>query len=69
MPKVRCPICNTPLAGDHDPEARAAEAPFRPFCSKRCQLVDLSKWLDGDYRVPGPPVGDGGVIGDDESEG
>ena len=23
------------------------------FCSERCKLVDLSKWLDGTYRVPG----------------
>ena len=27
--------------------------PFRPFCSERCQLVDLGKWVEGEYRVPG----------------
>ena len=27
-----------------------------PFCSLRCQLADLGKWLDEDYRVPGDPV-------------
>lgn len=27
-------------------------APYFPFCSKRCRLVDLGAWLDGDYRVP-----------------
>jgi len=24
----------------------------RPFCSKRCQQLDLARWLDGSYRVP-----------------
>jgi endogenous inhibitor of DNA gyrase (YacG/DUF329 family) len=22
-----------------------------PFCSPRCQLVDLGHWLDGDYSI------------------
>ena len=25
---------------------------FFPFCCERCQLVDLGKWLDEDYKVP-----------------
>ncbi len=25
---------------------------YRPFCSERCKLLDLAKWVDGDYRVP-----------------
>ncbi len=27
----------------------------RPFCSERCKLADLGRWLSGDYRVPGDP--------------
>ncbi len=27
---------------------------WRPFCSERCQLLDLGRWIDGDYRVEGP---------------
>jgi endogenous inhibitor of DNA gyrase (YacG/DUF329 family) len=27
-----------------------------PFCSERCHLVDLGRWLGEDYRIPGPPV-------------
>ena len=27
-----------------------------PFCSERCRLVDLGRWLDGEYRIPGKPV-------------
>jgi len=23
-----------------------------PFCSERCQLVDLGRWLSEEYRIP-----------------
>jgi uncharacterized protein len=29
-----------------------------PFCSDRCKLIDLGRWLDGKYQIP--------VAGDDE---
>jgi endogenous inhibitor of DNA gyrase (YacG/DUF329 family) len=35
---------------------KAADAQWRPFCSKRCQQLDLARWVDGDYRVPSEPV-------------
>jgi len=34
------------------------ETAWRPFCSKRCQQLDLAKWVDGDYRVAGEPMAD-----------
>lgn len=37
-----CPTCG-----------KAATARYRPFCSKRCADVDLSRWLGGGYVVPG----------------
>lgn len=37
----RCPICG-----------KAAGARFRPFCSARCQTIDLARWIGGNYRVP-----------------
>jgi uncharacterized protein len=43
MPK--CPTCGNPVEWKDNP--------FRPFCSERCKLVDLGKWVDGEYRVPG----------------
>ena len=39
---------------------RPPNAGFRPFCSKRCADLDLSKWLGEGYRVPGEPVPAGG---------
>ncbi len=29
-----------------------AEWPEFPFCSRRCQLVDLGRWLDEAYSLP-----------------
>jgi endogenous inhibitor of DNA gyrase (YacG/DUF329 family) len=26
---------------------------WKPFCSRRCQLLDLARWVDGSYAVPG----------------
>jgi endogenous inhibitor of DNA gyrase (YacG/DUF329 family) len=25
---------------------------WRPFCSERCRVQDLARWVDGSYRVP-----------------
>jgi endogenous inhibitor of DNA gyrase (YacG/DUF329 family) len=47
-----CPICRKPVA------PRASNSAF-PFCSDRCKLLDLGKWLGEDYRIPGPRLGDG----------
>jgi len=39
-----CPICKKARA------PRAENKAF-PFCSNRCQMVDLSNWLDGNYKI------------------
>jgi uncharacterized protein len=36
-----CPICRKPEVHE-----------FRPFCSKRCEQVDLHKWFTGGYSIP-----------------
>ncbi len=36
-----------------------AENPAFPFCSGRCRLLDLGKWLGEDYRIPAERPGDG----------
>lgn len=41
-----CPTCSKPAVLDRT-ENKAA-----PFCSSRCRLVDLGKWLDESYRIP-----------------
>jgi endogenous inhibitor of DNA gyrase (YacG/DUF329 family) len=39
--------------------APRASNPAFPFCSDRCKLLDLGKWLGEDYRIAGPRAGDG----------
>jgi endogenous inhibitor of DNA gyrase (YacG/DUF329 family) len=46
-----CPTCRKPVA------PRAVNRGF-PFCSERCRLLDLGKWMDGGYRIPGERAGD-----------
>ena len=41
----QCPICKRRCPDT--PEA----ATFRPFCSQRCQQVDLMRWVDGKYAI------------------
>lgn len=26
---------------------------WRPFCSERCQLIDLGEWISGEHRIAG----------------
>jgi len=40
---ARCPTCRGPV-----PPASEAF----PFCSPRCRLVDLGRWLGEEYRIP-----------------
>jgi endogenous inhibitor of DNA gyrase (YacG/DUF329 family) len=41
------------------PSSARAGDPAAPFCSERCRLVDLGRWLGEDYRIPAEPAGDG----------
>lgn len=49
-----CPICGRDVS-------TSAENKSRPFCSPRCKILDLDRWLTGSYRVPGPPVETSGM--------
>ncbi|SDK85287.1 hypothetical protein SAMN05661010_00306 [Modicisalibacter muralis] len=49
--EVACPQCHTKVAW-------SAENPYRPFCSKRCQLLDLGAWADESHRIAGEPAMD-----------
>lgn len=46
MVVYECPTCGKKLTCSSPDEAT-----FRPFCSRRCKLVDLGKWLSEEYRV------------------
>jgi endogenous inhibitor of DNA gyrase (YacG/DUF329 family) len=35
---------------------RPVDERWRPFCGERCRNEDLSRWVDGRYRVAADPV-------------
>jgi uncharacterized protein len=39
--RAKCPIC-----------ANTTQHRYRPFCSRRCADIDLSRWLRGAYAIP-----------------
>ena len=45
---ITCPICHKKTKWEGNPH--------RPFCSERCKLIDLGKWAEEEYRIPGEPV-------------
>lgn len=67
MIQGKCPIC----AQEYQ-VASIDDLPSFPFCSERCRLIDLGRWIDGDYTIPGPPSpippGEGGLPGNGDEE-
>ena len=39
----KCPTCGAPVP---------LKTEAFPFCSSRCRLVDLGRWLGEEYRIP-----------------
>ncbi|ETT00981.1 DNA gyrase inhibitor YacG [Providencia sp. PROV188] len=42
--EVNCPTCQKVVTWNES-------SPFRPFCSKRCQLIDLGEWAAEEKRI------------------
>ncbi len=64
--RVKCPTCHRELSWE--------AAPFRPFCSERCRLIDLGAWLTEQRAIAGEPaptqdspVPDAGAVKDHRS--
>ncbi len=45
-PSTHCPICGKPADFNTPPTGF--------FCSDRCKLIDLGKWLGEEYRISEP---------------
>lgn len=43
--KIICPACKQKTEWQGNP--------YRPFCSKRCKLIDLGAWASGEYIIQG----------------
>ncbi len=63
-----CPTCRGEVPADSE---------HRPFCSVRCKMVDLGRWFNEEYILPGEDAVDFGALepprfprpGDDEPGG
>ena len=42
--EIACPQCKKPVVWSED-------SPYRPFCSKRCQLIDWGEWAEEKYSI------------------
>jgi endogenous inhibitor of DNA gyrase (YacG/DUF329 family) len=59
-PTRPCPICGKPSSQQ-----------FHPFCSGRCQDIDLNRWLSGSYVIPADDdddVEEDGVVARDDGD-
>jgi uncharacterized protein len=45
--KVKCPTCQTDVVWSQESE-------YRPFCSKKCQLIDLGEWASEEKVISTP---------------
>jgi endogenous inhibitor of DNA gyrase (YacG/DUF329 family) len=43
--QIICPICKKKTTWE--------ENSWRPFCSERCKLIDLGKWVSEEYKIEG----------------
>ena len=46
---VNCPKCKQSVPW-------APSSHHRPFCSQRCQLIDLGAWASETYKIPNNPI-------------
>jgi uncharacterized protein len=53
MINVRCPICSKAFQIN-----TIDDLPSFPFCTERCKLIDLGRWIDGKYAIPETPPGE-----------
>ncbi len=43
---VKCPTCKQEVL-------MTPKFPDRPFCSKRCKLIDFGEWATESHKIPG----------------
>lgn len=46
---VKCPTCRKDVEW-------SATSKFRPFCCKRCRLIDLGEWASENHSIPDESV-------------
>jgi len=51
----KCPRCGKPISFE--------ENPYRPFCSKKCKMMDLGAWFMEEYQISSPMKPEDELIG------
>jgi endogenous inhibitor of DNA gyrase (YacG/DUF329 family) len=56
-----CPTCKAPVTkgatqGATNGTNGTGQDKLFPFCSERCHLVDLGRWLGEEFRIPAEPA-------------
>lgn len=46
---VKCPTCKTDVL-------MTSTFPERPFCTKRCKLIDLGEWASESHKIAGEQI-------------
>ena len=58
---IFCPVCKNKTTWE--------ENPWRPFCSERCKMTDLGKWVLEEYKIEGKEQeGDEKKSGDEQKQ-
>jgi len=63
MIRGRCPTCTSRFE-----IAAIDDLPSFPFCSERCRLIDLGRWIDGKHVIPGASAPSGSEARPDHDE-
>jgi endogenous inhibitor of DNA gyrase (YacG/DUF329 family) len=64
MIRGTCPICTKSFE-----ITKLDDLPSFPFCSERCRLVDLGRWIDGKYAIPVAPAAQNADDGREQTSG
>ena len=51
----KCPRCGKPISFEKNP--------YRPFCSKKCKMMDLGAWFMEEYQISSPMKPEDELIG------
>ncbi len=54
----RCPICRKQVLREGNR--------WWPFCSDRCELIDLGRWATEAYRIPGEAADSEGNVAEEQ---
>lgn len=56
---VECPTCRKQVEWSD-------KSPYRPFCSKRCQLIDLGEWAAEEHRIADKEISEQDLWSEDD---